>query len=270
MSYAPAAEAVFFHDHVRVGDVLELRAPAGTFFIDSRSTEPIVLIGAGIGVSPLMSMVETALCAGCHREIYGLFGFRNSAEHPFKDRLEKLAAQHANLHLHVSYSAPGAADVLHKDYAHRGRLSIERVREVLPSNNFKFYVCGPGRLMESMVPALWDWGVPESHVHFEAFGPASVRSAAPASLRLATSCAVRFDRSNRAVTWDGSLASLLEFGEAAGVSLPSGCRAGSCGECMIAIRSGTVLSFKKPGIDVPAGYCLTCISAPTGELILDA
>ena len=49
------------------------------------------------------------------------------------------------------------------------------MRQVLPSNNYQFYVCGPGALMESLVPALWEWGVPESHVHFEAFGPASVK-----------------------------------------------------------------------------------------------
>ena len=64
--------------------------------------------------------------------------------------------------------------MLYRDYNHRGRVTIERVREVLPSNNFRFYVCGPGAMMESLVPALWEWGVPESHVHFEAFGPASV------------------------------------------------------------------------------------------------
>jgi ferredoxin len=70
--------------------------------------------------------------------------------------------------------------------------------------------------------------------------------------------------------WDESFNTLLEFGEAAGVALPSGCRAGSCGECMIAVRSGSVRTLKQTGIDVPAGYCLTCISTPAEELVLDA
>ena len=156
--------------------------------------------------------------------------------------------------------------MLYKDYNHRGRLTIERVREVLPSNNFRFYVCGPGPLMESLVPALWEWGVPESHVHFEAFGPASVQSAAlDATARRWQPCEVRFERSNRAATWDGSFASLLEFGEAAGVALPSGCRAGSCGECMIAVRSGTVTTLKQPGIPVPAGSLLDVHQRPGGR-----
>jgi ferredoxin-NADP reductase len=265
----PGRGSSYLHDRVQVGDVLEFRAPAGTFFIDPLSTDPIVLVGAGIGVTPLVSMLEAALHGGRGREIYVIFGFRNGAEHPFKERLEKLAEQHANLHLHVSYSAPCPTDVPHKDYAHCGRLAIERLREVLPSNNFKFYVCGPGPFMESLVPALWAWGVPESHVHFEAFGPASVCSAVKPQ-RPTVTCDVRFERANRTTTWDGSFASLLDFGEAAGVALPSGCRAGSCGECMIAVRRGSVRTLKRPGIDVPAGYCLACISVPAGELVLDA
>jgi ferredoxin len=122
--------------------------------------------------------------------------------------------------------------------------------------------------MESLVPALWEWGVPESHVHFEAFGPASVKSVS--ADRAAIQCDVQFERSNRTTVWDGSFASLLEFGEAAGVTMPSGCRAGSCGECMMAIRDGTIATVKTPSIPVPTGYCLTCISVPTATLVLDA
>jgi hypothetical protein len=83
-------------------------------------------------------------------------------------------------------------------------------------------------------------------------------------------CDVRFERSDRAKVWDGTFASLLEFGEAAGVTMPSGCRAGSCGECMMAIRGGAITTIKQPGISVPAGHCLTCISIPAQELVLDA
>jgi ferredoxin-NADP reductase len=236
------------------------------------ASQPIVLIGAGIGITPLVSMLEAIIHTGRRREVYALFGFRNGREHPFKDRLARLAESFPQLQVHVSYSAPLGEDVHYKDYNHRGRLTIERVRAVLPSSNYRFYVCGPGPMMESLVPALWDWGVPESHVHFEAFGPASVRSAASAQARerKMQRCEVTFERNGRVVEWDGSFASLLEFGEAAGITMPSGCRAGSCGECMTAVHSGSITSVKKPGIAVPAGHCLTCISTPTGALVLDA
>ena len=258
-----------FHESIHVGDRVDVRAPAGTFLLDPQATEPIVLLGAGIGVTPLVSMLEAIVNSGGKREVYVLLGFRNGAEHPFKDRLVALAAENPNVHLHVSYSAPRDADVLYRDYNHTGRLTLDRIREVLPSNNFRFYVCGPGALMESLVPALWSWGVPESHVHFEAFGPASVRSAAHDRAPVEP-CEVRFERSGRTAMWDGSLGSILEFGEAAGVKMPSGCRAGGCGECLTAIHSGNIATVKAPGIAVPEGHCLTCISIPAGELVLDA
>src|SRR5205823_268339 len=114
-----------------------------------------------------------------------------------------LAAARPHIQLHVSYSAPRNEDMLYRDYNHRGRMTLERVREVLPSNNYRFYVCGPGAWMESLVPALWDWGVPEPHVHFEAFGPASVKrlGANANHQQAALKCEVRFERSNRTATW---------------------------------------------------------------------
>jgi ferredoxin-NADP reductase len=252
--------------------VLDVRAPAGTFLVDPLATERVVLVGAGIGITPLVGMLEGYVHSGRRREAYAVFGFRNSREHPFKDHLTRLAERNPWIHLHTSYSAPLPSDVLYKDYNHAGRLTIARLRAVLPSNNFRFYVCGPGEMMETLVPALWDWGVPESHVHFEAFGPASVRRTSTDRSRglQVRPCAVRFERTGRSAVWDGTLASLLEFGEAAGVAMPSGCRAGSCGECMTAIRAGSVTTLKSPGITVPSGHCLTCISAPVGELVLDA
>jgi ferredoxin-NADP reductase len=269
-SRPPGRGSSFFHDRLQVGDLLDVRAPAGTFLIDPLAAEPLALIGAGIGITPLVSMLEAVVHAGRQRQVFLLLGFRSGTEHPFKARLEKLAGGNSEIQLHVSYSAPRNEDVLYKDYNHRGRLTVERIREVLPSNNLQFLVCGPGGFMESLVPALWEWGVPELHVRYEAFGPASVKGATRSTRWKGEACQVRFVRTSRDVTWDGSFASLLEFGEAAGVTLPSGCRAGSCGECMTAVRSGSVATLKQPGIAVPAGHCLTCISVPMTALVLEA
>jgi hypothetical protein len=258
----------YFHRHVHVGDVLPVRAPSGTFFLDTIATEPVVLIGAGIGITPLVSMLGATIQSGRRRGVYALLGFRHSGEHPFKEHLEKLAQEHNHLNLHVSYSAPLATDLLYKDFNHAGRVTIERIRELLPSNNFHFFLCGPGPMMESLVPALWEWGVPESHVHYEAFGPASVKK--PGAPRQTEPCEIRFDRSDCTATWDGSHGSLLEFGEASGVRLASGCRAGSCGECLTGLRSGKITQLKEPGFTVPADHCLTCISVPAGPVVLDA
>jgi len=269
---APGRVSNFFHDRVHVGDALDVKAPAGTFLIDPRASEPVCLIGAGIGVTPLMSMLEAIAATGQTREVHVLFGFRNGAAHPFKEKLATLAEENPNIRVHVSYSAPREQDALYRDYNHAGRVTLDRVRQVLPSNNFRFYVCGPSGLMESLVPGLWEWGVPESHVQFEAFGPASVKrvTGVRGAKVAGPKYDVQFARTNRTVTWDGKFASLLEFGEAAGIAMASGCRAGSCGECMVAVRSGNISTIKQSGIAVPAGHCLACISVPAGTLVLDA
>ena len=110
----------YFHTHVHVGDVLEARAPAGTFLLDAATSDPVVLIGAGIGITPLLSMMSATLHAGRRRSVHLLLGFRNSHEHPFKAHLEKLAEEHRNLHLHVMYSAPLDRDEMYRDFNHRG------------------------------------------------------------------------------------------------------------------------------------------------------
>lgn len=260
------------HKQVHVGDLLELQAPRGEFFLDPLDDHPVVLIGGGIGVTPLVSMLNTITAGGPPRDVYFLLGVQNSWHHPFKENLATVAAQHPNVHLHVSYSQPLASDRLGIDYHAAGRITIERLRELLPSSNYRFYVCGPGPMMETLVPALLEWGVPAEHINYEAFGPASVKSIAHArSEHVGTDkpCEVAFARQGAAFTWDGSFDSLLEFAEANGCVLDSGCRAGNCGQCLAAIKSGAVATIKEPGVQVEPGHCLTCVSVPTGPLVLD-
>ncbi len=246
-SVLPGRGSNYFHRRVKVDDVLDVRAPAGTFFLDPLANEPVVLLGAGIGVTPLVSMLEAIVQAGRSREVQALFGFRNGAEHPFKGRLASLAEENPNLRLHVSYSAPRKADVLYRDYNHRGRMTFERVRQVLPSNNYRFYVCGPGRSDGNARAGAVGVGRAGVARSLRGVRPGECEERRGRSVH-ASKCDVQFARSNRTAVWDGSFASLLEFGEAAGVTMPSGCRAGSCGECMMAIRGGMVSTVKKPGI----------------------
>jgi len=262
----------YFHDRVQVGDTLELRAPGGHFHLDPKATEAVALIGAGIGITPLVAMLDAIILSSVKRDVYVLFGFRNGETQPFKEHLQKLASTHANLHLQVCYTAPLETDVLHHDYHHRGRVTFDRVRELVPSSQQRFYVCGPSSMMNELVPALCAWGVRDEHVHFEAFGPSSARrNGASATARAPSEpCEVTFQRSDRSQRWDGAFENLLEFGEAAGVVMPSGCRAGSCGECMLAVHSGAVETIVTPGVSVPDGYCLPCISMPTSNLVLEA
>ena len=261
-----------FHDHVQVGDVLPLRAPAGHFYIDPDAALPAVLVAGGIGITPMMSMLRWCLAQQPQRRLHLYYGLRHGGEHAFKEQLQALAAEHPQLSLHVAYSRPGEADHQGVDYQHAGRVDLALLQQTLPHGRHAFYLCGPGAMMETLVPALQGWGVPEADIHFEAFGPASLRKpgvSVPPSAA-ADEVAIRFERSGRSLAWDGQDASLLDFAERHGVAVESGCRSGGCGSCQTRLLSGTVVYDRAPDHDVAAGHCLLCVGRPATALVLEA
>lgn len=188
--------------------------------------------------------------------------------------LEAAASQSQAFHLHVAYSRPEQADVVGRDYHHACRVDVDLLRNTLPHGRHQFYICGPSAMMESLVPALAQWGVPSEDIHFEAFGPASVRlpGVGPAKGLAAVSAPaeIRFQRSARSLVWDGSHANLLDFAEQHGIRVDSGCRSGCCGSCVTGVRSGTVVYDNPPDFDLAAGKCLLCVGRPAGALVLEA
>ena len=270
----PGAASAYFHDRVKVGDILEIKSPSGQFYIDPDPQIPSVLICGGIGITPMMSMVRWCLDQQPERVIHMFYGLRHGGEHAFKQTLEALAQAHPNFHLHVLYSKPRAEDVHGEDFEAAGHVDGALLRRVLPHGRHKFYVCGPPPMMESLVPGLREWGVLEEDIHHEAFGPASLRSAVgrspDGSLRQLASIEVTFRRSGRTLTWDGRDTNLLDFAERHGIGVESGCRSGSCGSCETRLLSGTVRYPEKPDHDITPGKCLLCVGVPESALSLEA
>lgn len=268
----PGLSSNHFHDHVRVGDVLWVKAPSGHFFIDPDSAVPAVLIGGGIGITPMMSMLRWCILNQPQRPVHLFYGLRNSDEHAFKAKLEEMAATHPALKLHVVYSRPATADVLGRDYQHAGHVDVELLRKALPHGRHQFYVCGPPAMMQTLVPALAGWGVPVADIHYEAVGPASVKlpDAEAAALPEVRDVEVKFKRSGRTLSWDGRDASLLDFAERHGIVVESGCRSGGCGSCETRVLDGTVAYEHAPDHDVARGHCLLCVGRPTASLVLEA
>ena len=271
--HPPGIGSSFFCDSVKEGDIVDTKAPNGHFFLDMEKQRPVVLISGGIGVTPMVTMANALTEAGDTREIWFFFGARNSADHMFKTYMDEITAKNKNVHMHVCYSKPLPTDVKGRDYQHEGRVTVDLFKELLPSNNYDYFLCGPGPFMESITTDLTTWGVPDAWVHFEAFGPASVKKKTPAKVEGTTSTAatfeITFSKSGKKVKWDGSHDSVLALAEENGVKIDAGCRAGGCGSCLIAIKSGEVEYAGAPP-DVEAGSCLSCICKPKGALVIDA
>jgi ferredoxin-NADP reductase len=201
---------------------------------------------------------------------------RHGGELMLKSHLEALAATYANFHLCFCFSDPRPDELAGRDYQQRGRIDVGLLRMLLPIKPYHFYICGPSAMLESLVPALEDWGVRESHIHFEAFGPASVkRRSAAATLEVespgeSSGIVVNFTRSGKQLAWPTTAASLLELAEASGVAVTSGCRAGGCGSCQTTIVSGAVSYRQPPDYDPEPGSCLLCVCTPKTSLSLEA
>jgi uncharacterized protein len=270
----PGAGSSYFNDVVQEGDILNVKAPTGHFSLDMTRSNPVVLLAGGVGITPMLCMANAIAASGTKREAYFFFGVRNRREHIHKAELEKLAAENDNIHLHICYSQPGEQDVKGKNYQHEGRVDIGLLKEILPSNNFEYYLCGSGAFMKSLTDGLEAWGVPDRDVYFEAFGPATVKKKAAAPTAAETSHLARinvtFARSGNTVRWEPASTNILEFARSQGVKIDSGCCAGSCGSCVVAIKSGEVDYLKKPDASPDAGTCLTCVCRPKNDLVLDA
>lgn len=268
---APGLSSGYFHDQVQEGSILEVKAPSGHFHLIDDEALPIVLVGGGIGITPMLSIVNTLLESGSQRQIWLYYGVRNGSEAVMKAQLQKLEKEHANFHLHLCYSNPDADEKAGIDYQHQGRVDIPLLRSTLKLMRYQFYVCGPKPMMESLVPGLEAWGVETQDIYYESFGPATlIRHEKPKSSAAAQSISVTFEKSGKCIAWNPHLDSLLELAEDNGIAVESGCRAGSCGSCQTALLSGEVEYQQQPDAEIEPGHRLLCISTPKGDLTLAA
>jgi ferredoxin-NADP reductase len=260
------------HDQVQEGDTLMVKAPSGHFHLLEEPPLPLVLIAGGIGITPMLSMLLSLLNRDSEREIWLFYGVRNGREVIMHDQLLALADYYPRFHLHLCYSRPHESDRLGIDYQHAGRVDIPLLQSALKLTRYQFYICGPGAMMESIVPGLEAIGIAPEDIHYEAFGPASVKRSGEQVVAKAKetkdSWQVKFSRSGRSVEWNGRHDSLLQMAEAEGVDVDSGCRAGSCGGCQSRVEKGEVEYLQEPIADVQPGHCLLCISRPKSDLEL--
>jgi len=271
------------HDVLKEGDVLDVQAPKGSFHLNMAEHKPVVLIGSGIGITPVLSMMNAVAESGSPRETWLFVGARDQSECLQKDYLDRLAQDYPNIRLHVCFSRPRQGDIRGETNHHAERVSLPLVQRLLPSNRYDFYLCGPPAMMEELTAGLVAWGVPEDRIRYEAFGPASVknlkaraRARAGAdglqaeSLEPRTPVKVTFAKSGKTIDWNPEADSLLEFAERNRIFIDCGCRAGNCGTCVTTIHSGEIDYIGEPGQQPSRGSCLTCISIPKNDISLDA
>jgi ferredoxin-NADP reductase/MOSC domain-containing protein YiiM/ferredoxin len=272
------AASQFIHASLRAGAAVEMAAPRGRFTLDEGDA-PVLLLSAGIGATPVLSMLHALAQAGSAREVWWLHGARNSAEHPFAAEVRSLLPRLANAHVQICYSAPLSTDQLGRDYTHHGRLSADFLATLQVPDQGHAYVCGPQVFMTDIQAALTRLGVDAAHVHTEVFGagPALTPGIAgqpvtrphPPAGEPGRGPSVTFARTGLTMPWREDFISLLEFAEACDVPTRWSCRTGICHTCEVGLLAGTV-SYEPPPVDLPAdGNVLTCCAAPGEDVVID-
>lgn len=157
------------HDKIEVGDTIEIAPPCGEFFLDvsEKHERPLVLLAAGVGITPIISILQAALDAMPERQIIFIHASLNEDVQAFKKVVDTLAENHPNLRTHYRYSDPGARS----GNASTGFVTADYLEQLLPGRDADYYFCGPQPFMVSIYHDLMKWGIPASQVHFEFFGP---------------------------------------------------------------------------------------------------
>ncbi len=259
---------------LQAGDVLEARAPRGNFSLEDVSRRPIVMLAAGIGITPMMSMLRHLVYETRRVRLppnaWLFYGARNAAMRPFSDELEDLARKSGSrIKIVRTLSRPSSNDL---KFEIPGRLTIEALTSHLPFGDYDFYLCGPTGFMQSLYDGLRKMNVAEERIHFEAFGPASVRRDSLSSSSQSP-VPVSFLRSKKEAVWRPEIGSLLDLAESEGLTPPSECRVGQCGTCRTRVISGMVRYETAVEAAHDKDHALLCRARPISDddtvLILD-
>ncbi len=272
------AASRYLDDHVKVGDVLDVAAPRGSFVLRDGS-RPVVLISAGVGATPVLAMLHALARAHTERAVWWLHGARNRHEHAFRAEVAELLAALPGSHRLIAYSRPTDADALGDDYDIAGRLNGQAFDEAGVPTDADYYLCGPDEFMRATGAGLIARGVAPERVATEVFGAVAIHSSGivkagdraphPPDGPPGPGPVVTFSRSDLAVPWHDRYPSLLDFAEACDVPVAFGCRNGTCHNCESGLLAGEVTYDIEPLDPPPDGRVLVCSTRPISELTLD-
>ena len=273
------AGGTYLRDHVRVGDILDVSSPRGSFILQS-GERPVVLLSAGIGATPVLAMLYALVASRSTRQVFWLYAARDGQQHPFAAEVRRLMLALLRSRSCVCYSRPDSRDKVGENFDATGHLSRSVFEEVGFPREADVYLCGPTRFMSDMKETLTPLGVVPQRIHVEIFNGSE--SITPGVVHAATRAPhlpnddaktgplVTFARSGIAAHWNASAYnSILELAEACDVPVRWSCRTGVCHTCESGLVSGAVVYEPEP-LDKPAdGNLLICCSQPIRDVVID-
>ena len=282
------------HERVKEGDQLDIAAPAGRFTFAGTEAKTIVLIGGGVGITPLMSVIRYLTAHGWPGEIVLLYCFRQPQDFIFREEFEYLHRRNPNLRVIAAVTRRGQTPWIGLE----GRFTREIIAYSLPKiSTYRIHLCGPPPMMEGIRGILLELGVAKDQIKTEAFGtdqrkPAGaarpvtgiaaidapstaalkVNGILPAAVSAARTPTVAFTLSRKSAPMPPGR-TLLEAAEGAGVNIDYSCRVGTCGTCKTKLVSGSVTMEVDEGLDPgekEQGWILACEAKATADIAVEA
>lgn len=254
------------HDRVEAGSAVYLGIPAGRFVLDSPAGRRVALISAGVGITPMIPMLEQLAAEDSGREVWFLHAARDSAHHLFPEEVRRIAARARNggIRFFSAYSRPMAHDVCD----HIGRIDGTLLAALMPVADTDFYICGPEIFMHSLRDALVAHGATPDSVRFEAFSDSSGGAFDLSNRDTPAECEVTFARSGKTATWTPAAGSLLDLALASQVKVAYSCRIGDCQSCLQQVVEGAA-DYPMGEMPVLAqGQILLCRAIPRGRMVI--
>jgi len=260
--------SVYLNESAATGLTVEATGPLGEFCLEPESHRRVVLIAAGSGMTPMMSMLRYIDDMWLDIDATLLYCVRQTGDVFFRAELEEMQSRMKSFRYFVQCSDPAP------DWTGpKGRISPEFVSAAVRDfTNCEVFICGPGPFMETARTIVLQLGASPDHVQQERFAGPSIKPPALPADTSAPTLTVEFARSGKVVTMQQNQ-SILQVAEDNGVNIPFACRQGQCGTCKTRLLEGSVVMDSENGLDEDSrarGFVLTCVGHPSADVRLDA
>ncbi|MGL3820709.1 NO-inducible flavohemoprotein [Sphingopyxis sp. R3-92] len=162
----------WLHDEAKPGSMLKVAAPAGEFFLPDRPQRPVVLLSGGVGLTPMVAMLEAIIESGSDVPVHYIHGTHDRETHAMRAHVRALAALSPAARITDFHQTPLAGEVEGQDYDRAGLISEQWLLTNTAVGEADYYICGPRPFLRASVSALSLAGVPSDRIHYEFFGPA--------------------------------------------------------------------------------------------------
>jgi uncharacterized protein len=264
--------STWLHENIRAGDCLLIGGPGGHFYLPPENRSPLVLLAAGVGITPMASMLQFATHFTPQRPVSLYYQVRDAEHWPLGAELHSYCNRYDRCRVYSYMSRANLNSIQQMNNQHPGtfrpgKFSASEVVQEAATPQSHYFMCGPEAWTTALREQLTAWGVPAEQIHWESFGGTSSKLTDAQSAQQVHT--VEFSRSGIQASIQGSDQSLWELAQANDIVIPSGCLSGVCGSCRVKLLKGTVQYDRQISEGLAGDECLTCVARPTSDVALD-